>query len=159
MRRTRSETSTWCTPSRNLDEKPRHDRLARARIVGQQEAQRLTRQHRLVDRGDLVRQRLDERGVHGEHGIEQVRESDAVRLGDQAEERAIAVEAPRSARLDDLEARLVVAVQDLVRDPAARRAIHERERVGPVPGDADDRDRRVGQDAADGGVRPETLES
>ena len=56
-----------------------------------------------------------------EHGIEEVREADAVRLGDEAEERAVAVEAPRPALLHDLEARLVVAVEDLV-GHAARRA-------------------------------------
>lgn len=42
-----------------LDEQACHDRLAGAGIVGQQEAQRLARQHRLVYRGDLVRQRID----------------------------------------------------------------------------------------------------
>ena len=35
-----------------------HDRLAGAGIVGQQEAQRLARQHRFVHRGDLMRQRF-----------------------------------------------------------------------------------------------------
>ena len=77
-------------------------------------------QHRLVDRGDLVRQRIDERGVDREHGIEQMREADAVRLGDEAEEGAVAVEAPWPPCLDDLEAWLVVAVEQLVRDPAGR---------------------------------------
>ena len=86
-----------------LDEQPGHDRLAGARVVGEQEAQRLARQHRLVDGRDLVRQRLDERGVDGEHGIEQVGEADALGLGDEAEERAVAVEAPGPALLDDLE--------------------------------------------------------
>ena len=141
-----------------LDQQPGHDRLAGAGVVGEQEAQRLARQHRLVDGRDLVRQRLDERGVDREHRIEQVREADAVRLGDEAEERAVAVEAPRAALLDDLEARLVVAVEELVGDPARRRLVGELERVGAEPLDADDGDERVGQDAADrrrwaGGLR------
>ena len=80
-----------------LDEQPRHDGLARAGIVGEQEAQRLPGQHRLVDGGDLVRQRVDQRGVHGEHRIEEVGEADAVRLGDETEQRAVAVEAPGAA--------------------------------------------------------------
>ena len=80
-----------------LDQQPGHDRLAGAGVVGEQEAQRLARQHRLVDRRDLVRQRLDERGVDGEHRVEQVREADALRLGDEPEERAVAVEAPGPA--------------------------------------------------------------
>ena len=100
-----------------LDEQAGHDRLAGARVVGEQEAQRLARQHRLVDGRDLVRQRLDERGVDREHRVEEVREADAVRLGDEPEQRAVAVEAPRAALLDDLEARLVVAVEQLVARP------------------------------------------
>ena len=63
---------------------------------------------RLVDRGDLVRQRLDQRGVNGQDRIEEMRQADALRLGDQAEERAVAIEAPRPALLHDLEPRLVV---------------------------------------------------
>ena len=39
-----------------LDQQPRHDGLARAGVFGEQEAQRLARQHRVVDAGDLVRQ-------------------------------------------------------------------------------------------------------
>ena len=54
-----------------LDEQPRHDGLAGTRVVGQQEAQRLAWQHRLIDRCNLVRQRLDERRVDGEQRVEQ----------------------------------------------------------------------------------------
>ena len=141
-----------------LDEQAGHDRLAGAGVVGQQEAQRLARQHRLVDRGDLVRQRLDERGVDRQHRIEEVRQADAVRLGDQAEERAVAVEAPGPALLDDLEARLVVAVEQLVRHLAGRRLVGQLERLGAEPLDADDRDQGIGQDAAHGGVGLEFFE-
>ena len=102
--------------------RPGHDRLAGAGVVGEQEAQRLARQHRLVDGRDLVRQRLDERGVDGEHRIEQMREADALRLGDEPEQRAVAVEAPRPALLDDLQiAARRVAVEQLVADLARRR--------------------------------------
>jgi hypothetical protein len=48
-----------------LDEEARHYRFARARIIGEQEPQRLARQHRLINCGDLVRQRLDYRSMHG----------------------------------------------------------------------------------------------
>ena len=41
-----------------LDEQPGHDRFACAWVVREQEAQRLARQHGLVDGGDLVRQGL-----------------------------------------------------------------------------------------------------
>ena len=69
-----------------LDEQARHDRLAGAGVVGEQEAQRLARQHGLVDGRDLVRQRFDDRGVDREHRVEEVREADALRLGDEAEQ-------------------------------------------------------------------------
>ena len=72
-----------------LDEQPGHDGLAGAGIVGEQETQRLARQHGLVDGRDLVRQRFDQRGVDGEHRVEQMRKADAMRLGDEAEQCAI----------------------------------------------------------------------
>jgi hypothetical protein len=48
--------------------------------------------------------------VDSKHGIEQVGELDSVGFGDQPEGGALAVEAPRPALLDDLDARLVIAV-------------------------------------------------
>ena len=132
--------------------KPGHDRLAGAGVVGQQEAQRLARQHRLVDRRDLVRQRLDERGVDGQHRIEEMREADALRLGDQPEERAVAIEAPGAALLDDLEARLVVAVEELVRDLAVGCLVGEFQGLGAVPLHAHDSHESVRQYALDGGI-------
>ena len=63
-----------------LHQEPRHDGLSRARVVGQQEAERLARQHGVVDTHDLMRQRLDQRRVDGEHWVEQMRETNAVSL-------------------------------------------------------------------------------
>ena len=104
-----------------LDQQPRHDGLARAGVVGEQEAQRLTRQHRVVDAGDLVRQRVDHRRVDRQQRVEQVREADALRFGHQPEQRAVAVEAPRPPLGDDLEPGLVVAVEQFVGDRAGLR--------------------------------------
>ena len=98
-----------------LDEEPSHDGLAGARIVGQEEAQRLARQHCVVDRRDLMRQRLDHRGVDRQDGIEQVCKPDAVRFGDEAEKRAVAIETPGATLFDHIEAGLIVAVEQLVR--------------------------------------------
>src|SRR5207247_133408 len=47
-----------------LDEEASHDGLAGAGVVGQQEAQRLARQHLAINRGDLVWQRLNKGGMH-----------------------------------------------------------------------------------------------
>jgi len=77
-----------------LDQQTRHNRLAGTGVVGEQEAQRLARQHRFVDGGDLVRQRLDQRGMHSQQGIEQVGQADAIGFRHQAKERAIGIEAP-----------------------------------------------------------------
>ena len=93
-----------------------------------------------------------------EDWIEEVCEANAVRFGDKAIERAVAVEAPWPASFDNLEARLVVPVEDLVRHAAVRPAIHEGQRVRAVPGNADDGDHRVWQDAADSGIRLEVFE-
>jgi hypothetical protein len=51
------------------DEEPGHDRLAGARVVGEQEAQRLAGQHLLVHRGDLVWEGLDLGGVDAEDRV------------------------------------------------------------------------------------------
>ncbi len=66
------------------DEEPGHDRLAGAGVVGEQEAQRLAREHLLVDGGDLVRQRFDEAGAHRDVRVEEVGEVDALRFARRA---------------------------------------------------------------------------
>ena len=55
--------AAFCRAERVTDQQPGHNGLAGAGFVGEQKAQRLTRQHGFVDGGDLVRQRLDQRGV------------------------------------------------------------------------------------------------
>ena len=57
---------------------------------GEEEAQRLARQHRLVDGRDLVRQRVDDRGVDRQQRVEQMRKPDALRLGHESEQGAVA---------------------------------------------------------------------
>jgi hypothetical protein len=121
-----------------LDEQPGHDGLAGAGIIGQEEAQRLARQHGLVDGGDLVRQRLDVGGVHRHHGVEQVGEADALRFGNQAEECAITVETPGSPDLHDFEPWFVVAIEELIGDFPGRRLVSQLQRLGAKPLDADD---------------------
>jgi hypothetical protein len=46
--------------------------------------------------------------VDGKHRVEEMSEPDAVGLGDQTEQGAVTVEAPRAADREDLEALLVV---------------------------------------------------
>lgn len=77
-------------------------------------------------------------------------ETYSLRLCDEPEQRAVAVETPRPALLDDFEARFVVAVKEFVRDLAGRRLIGEFQRLGAVPLNTDHRDQSTWQDAADG---------
>ena len=46
-----------------------------------------------------MRQRIDDGGVDREHRIEEMGEADAVRLGDEAEQGTVSIEAPRTALL------------------------------------------------------------
>ena len=64
-----------------LQIEPGHDRLARAGVVGQQEPQRDARQQLLVDRANLVRQRVNVRAVDRDHRVIQRRVLDPQRLG------------------------------------------------------------------------------
>lgn len=118
----------------------------------------MARQHRLVDRGDLVRQRVHVGGVDREHGVEQVREADPVGFGDEAEERTVAVEAPGTALLDDLEARFVVPIEELVGDLARGRLVGQLDRVGAEPLGLDDGDERIRDQAADCGPGRDLLQ-
>ena len=89
------------------DVEARHDRLAGPGVVGQDEAERLAGKHRLVDGGDLVRQRLDVRGVDRHHRVEQEREVDALGLAGELERRPVAVEGPGAFNRRDADARFV----------------------------------------------------
>src|SRR5262249_34229213 len=78
---------------------------------------------------------------------------------DQSEKRAIAIEAPRPAGLDQLKARLVVPIEDLLPDLAAGPAIDQGQRVRAVPLRIHDGDRRVREDAAYAGVGGQVFKS
>jgi hypothetical protein len=154
-----NETALEVAPGDELlDEETCHDGLPCPGIVGEEEPEGLPGQHGLVDGGDLVRKGLDERGVHRENGVEEVREADPMRLRDEAKERPVPVEAPGAALLDDFETGFVAPVEDLLGDPPGGAAVDEGEGVGAVPLDVDDGDGGVGEDAADGGGGQEQFE-
>ena len=134
-----------------LHQQAGHDRLAGTGIVGEQEAQRLPRQHRLVDRGDLMRQRLHEGGVDRQRGVEQMGEVNAQRLRHQPKEITVAVEAPRPPLLDHLQPRFVVPLEDLAAELALGRPVDQLHRVRADPARAHHRDQGVGHDSAHGG--------
>ncbi len=55
---------------------------------------------------------------------------------------------PHSTSLDQIQMRLIVPVQNLVRHPSILRPVHERQSIRTMPLDAHDGDPGVGQDAA-----------
>jgi len=72
---------------------------------------------------------------------------DAVRLGDKAKQRSVAIERPRATLFDDLKVRLVVPVEQLAGDLAVWAFVHELQSVRAVPLHVDDRHEAIGQDA------------
>ena len=142
-----------------LDEQTGHDRLAGAGIVGEQEAQRLPRQHGLVHTAVIwcgsgsTREVCTARTGSKRWAKRMRRASETRRYAG-----AVAVEAPGAPLLDDFEAGLVVPVEDLLGDPPRGRAVDQRQRLGAVPLHAYDLDRAVRENAAHGSVGLEVFE-
>ena len=131
-----------------LDQKGCHDGLAGTGIVGEQEAQGLARQHLAVDGGDLMRQRLDQRGRQRQVRIEQVGQPDALGLRRQPEQVTITAERPRPPRSNQLERRLVAPVDQPVANRSARFFERDLDRLIAEPLDLDDLRHRAGYQAA-----------
>jgi hypothetical protein len=60
--------------------------------------------------------------MHRQQRVEEVRQADAARFGDQPIARAVAVEAPRATG-GDLQARFVVAAENFIGDATVRCAV------------------------------------
>ena len=86
-----------------------HDRLACARVIGKDETKRLDGHHLVVDRLDLMRERIDIGGLHRYVGIEQMSRLDAAGLRRQLEQPSVAVKRPRILGSRQGEASLVGA--------------------------------------------------
>src|SRR6266851_1112070 len=54
-----------------FEQKPGHDGLAGAWVVGEEKAQRLAREHLAVDRGDLMGEGVYQRSMNREQRVEQ----------------------------------------------------------------------------------------
>ena len=127
-------------------------------IIGQKEPQWLSRQHGLVHRRDLVRQRVHQRGVNGQDWVEEVRQSDAMCLRHQSKGAPVAVEAPGTPVFNHFEPWLIVPVDEFVAQSADGTLVGEFQRLGAKPLSADDRDQRIGKDAFDGRTNGEFFE-
>ena len=123
-----------------LNEQARHNRLASTGIVGQQVAQGLFAKHRIIDGGNLVRQRLNQRGMHGNQGVKQVGQADTIRLRGQAKEGTISIKTPRQTSGDDLQVLHSITIQQFVTQVAVDIFINELNTRRTMPFDTDHRD-------------------
>jgi hypothetical protein len=121
-----------------LDEKARHDGLAGTRVVRQQEAQRVAGQHVAVNGGDLVWKRRDAGGVDSEIGVEEIGEPDAKGLRNQAQRVAVGVVRPGAPVGDQLQARLIAAIEQLLPYAAGRVLVRDLGSLPAVPFDGND---------------------
>ena len=121
-----------------LDQEAGHDGLAGAGIIGQQKAQRLARQHLAIDGGDLVRQRLDQRRVDRQVGIEKVGKPDAQRLRSQPQQMTVPIEGPGTPCFDNGQRGLFIAENDAAADAAFLILIDDLDRLATMPFDIDD---------------------
>ena len=131
--------------------------LPAPRIVGEKEPQRVSVEHAAVDGGQLVRQGLDQRGVHRHMGIEQVRQADAECLRGQPKQLAVAIEGEASRWRDLLERWLVLAIEDAFAEAIGTLPRHF-DRVGSVRACGDDLHRRVTQHARHAAPRNDALQ-
>ena len=131
-----------------LDQQGRHDGLAGAGIVGEQEAQGLARQHLAVDRGDLVGQRLDQGGGERQVRIEKIGQPDALSLGRQPKQVAVAAERPDPTRSDPFQGGLVGPIDQAVTDCAVPFLERDLDRLIAEPLDLNDPRRGAGDEAA-----------
>src|SRR5690606_20501817 len=99
--------------------------------------------------GYLVRQRLDERGMNGQHRIEKMGQVNPIRLGGQSEEGTVGIESPGLFSGDDLQVRLAAAKQQLDARLAVGALINELNRGGASPLDIDHRNGLPRDDALD----------
>ena len=116
------------TPKLQLaNEKARHDRLAGTGVVGQQEPHARELEQVVVDRLELMRQRIDARDREAEIRIELVGDAEGVCLKAEAEQSAVAVE--RMLRIEHREAQQVVGAH---RDLAESLGIRAHEAHNPT---------------------------
>ena len=96
--------------------------------------------------------------MHREHRVEEMRKTYALSLRYQAEECAIAIEAPWPALLDQFQARLIVAIDQLVSDLAGGGLVGQLQCLRAEPLDVDHRHQCIGHNAAYGSVGLELFE-
>lgn len=108
-------------------------KVARTVPCGMCIAQRLSRQHLAVHRGDLVRKGIHFGCVDRQVRVEQVGQVNPVRLRREAEQIAIALEAPDTSGVDDFQPCFVLAIQDVIGDAPVGRLVDDIDAVRAEP--------------------------
>src|SRR5579871_173348 len=101
---------------------------------------------------------MSSRGVNGEERVKQVSEVDPARLGDQAEELPVAVEAPRPTGFTDLQSGFAIPVEEQDVGLSGGVLVGELDCSGTVPLDVNYRNEAIGQDSLDDGTAREIFE-
>ena len=87
-----------------------------------------------------------------------MRKANPVRLRDQPKKGAVTIEAPRPALSDHFQTRLIVAVKDLLGNPAFWCAVNDSQGIGAMPLHAHDGCRAIREEAPEGRIRFEIFE-
>lgn len=83
--------------------------------------------------------------MHCKDRIKEMCEADALRFRNEAKQVPVTIETPWTARLDDLQGGLGVAIQELRPEPSSGVSVNERDYVGTMPLHIHDTDLAVGE--------------
>src|ERR1700748_3560989 len=97
--------------------------------------------------------------MNGKHRVEQMRQTDTMRLRNQSEQMPVAIAAPRAAVLHNFKMRLVIAIEQFIGNTARWSFVGQFQRLGAKPLDADHGDYLVWQNALDCGGGLEVFEA
>ncbi len=142
-----------------FDEEAGHNGFARAGVIGQQKAEGLAGQHVVVHGGNLVGQRLHQRGVNRQVGVKQVSQTDALGFGHQAQQAAIGLKTPGATLSHQLQSRLLLPKEQLMVRLAGSVFVGQLDHVAAVPLNINNRSQAGGHQAPDRRAAIQVFES
>ena len=134
-----------------FDVKPGHDGFSGPRVIRQEKAQGLAGQHLFVNRGDLVRKRINHRGVHGKVGVKEISQANALGLGNKPQELPVGLKTPGLSLGNQLKPFFIASEEELVSNPTGGVFVGEFNGIGSIPLHIDYCDVLSRKDTPDGG--------